>query len=113
MRLRGLLWLIAFVTLVWPPSFGGPHKAMAHDGAPTATTAMPDCPDHAPPPCPMNDTAKHAAGTCCPAMTGAVALLTDEAPAAPPRAVYCSFIVSAVASLSGLTFTQDPPPPRA
>ncbi len=110
MRLRGLLWLIAFVALVWPPSFGGPVKAMAHDAT---AMAMPDCPDHAPPPCPMNDSAKHAAGTCCPAMSGAVALLSDEAPAATPRQAYRSFIVSAVTSLSGLTFTQDPPPPRA
>ncbi len=111
MRVRGLIWLIAFVALVWPPSFGVPYKAMAHDAG-MPMTALTGC-DHAPPPpCPMNDSAKHAAGTCCPAMSGAVALLADEAPAiAEP--VYRAFVVSTAIALSGINSKQDPPPPRA
>ena len=73
-----------------------------------------DCPDHAAPPadpCPDRGTAKHAAGQCCPMMSCVVAVLPpaaaeDASPfvGQPPRAP--------VQPLVGLTFTQDPPPPR-
>jgi hypothetical protein len=108
-RLRTLLWLIAVIAFA-VPSFG---TVMAkHAMAPAGQAASVDCPDHAPPPdCPAQDTAKHAAGECCPLMSGVVAVLPTGAPVAsalsfPPP------VAGAVHSLTGLTFSQDPPPPR-
>jgi hypothetical protein len=106
-RARLLVWMIAVVALLLPTGM------TAHAMAPAGQAAMVDCPGHAPPPdpCPDHDTAKHAAGACCPLMSGAVALLpatmanggVASSPAPPhvraPR-------------LIGRLFTQDPPPPR-
>jgi hypothetical protein len=104
-RLRLLVWLIALVALVAPPGL------TLHAAAAPAAQAMADCPDHAPPHCPDEGTAKHAASACCPMMAGAVALLSTaaviEAPFAP-----AAIAALPVRSLSGRTFTKDPPPPR-
>ncbi|MFI4999643.1 MAG: hypothetical protein ACHQK9_07165 [Reyranellales bacterium] len=110
MRARSLLWLIALLAFVCPPTFG----VLAGPAAHAATMASADCPDHMPPPkpCPAQGTARHAAGSCCPMMTGAVALL-PSVPAAEPRHPAHASIRSTVAGLSGLLFAKDPPPPRA
>ena len=108
-RVRSLLWLMALFAFALP-SFG--TASIGHAAAPAGQTAMADCPDHAPPPdCPSDGTAKHAAGQCCPLMTGVVALLP---PAAPPEATapYHARPATITRDLAGLTFTQDPPPPR-
>jgi hypothetical protein len=106
-RARLLLWLIAVVALLAPPGL------TVHAMAPVAQAASIDCPDHAPPPdpCPDHGTAKHAAGACCPLMSGAIALL--------PATVANGAVASAHAlprfrlpRLIGRLFTQDPPPPR-
>ena len=103
-RVRLIVWLIALLAFVAPVS-AAPMMAMQ--------TAAMDCPHHAPPPdpCPHKDTAKHSAGTCCPLMSGAVALVpsTLAKDAVPSREAR---IVTAGRSLAGLIFTQDPPPPR-
>jgi hypothetical protein len=104
---RLLVWLIAAVALLVPPGL------TVHAMAPAGQAASVDCPDHAPPPdpCPEHDTAKHAAGACCPMMSGAVALLPatiasgEAVPAQAPPQVRSP-------SLTGRLFTQDPPPPR-
>jgi len=106
-RLRLLTWLIALAALIAPP------VTAVHAMTPAAAMTGVDCLDHAPPPdpCPEKDTARHAMATCCPMMAGAVALLSPSAgneaavsfhPPVPPLA----------RQLSGLLFTQDPPPPR-
>jgi hypothetical protein len=100
-----LVWLIALVALVAPPGL------TLHAAAAPAAQAMADCPDHAPPPCPDEGTAKHAAHTCCPLMASAVALLS------PAIAIDAPFAFTAIAappvrSLSGRIPTKDPPPPR-
>jgi hypothetical protein len=113
-RALSLVWLIALLAFVVAPMGA---VALSHAMAPSTEKgvhdALVDCPDHAPPPadCPAKGTAKHAAGDCCPPMSGTTAVLpspTTETvssriepplPAHPPR-------------LRGLTFAQDPPPPR-
>lgn len=106
-RLRLLVWLIALMALIAPP--GMTIHAMAASQA-----ASVDCPDHAPPPpdpCPSEGTAKHAASTCCPLMSGAVAVLI--APASVVAPAFLDVPVSAgVRHLVGRIFTKDPPPPR-
>ncbi|MBL6614910.1 MAG: hypothetical protein ISP45_12930 [Reyranella sp.] len=104
-RPRLLIWLIALVALAAPPGL------TLHAVVAPAAQAVADCPDHAPPPCPDEGTAKHAASACCPMMAGAVALL------APAMAVDAPFVFTAIVappvrSLSGRAFTKDPPPPR-
>jgi hypothetical protein len=107
-RLPLLVWLIAMLALIAPPGLS--LSAMA---APVEKAATVDCPDHTPPPspCPDKGTAKHAAGTCCPLMAGAVALLS---PAMVIEATFAlaTMVAPSVRSLSGRTFTKDPPPPR-
>jgi hypothetical protein len=106
-RLRLLVWLAALAALIAPPAV--PLHAMT----PTAPAAAVDCHDHAPPPvpCPDDGTARHAAGTCCPMMAGALAVLSPPTvadatvPAAAPSA-------PAARGLTGLSLTTDPPPPR-
>jgi hypothetical protein len=106
-RARLLVWMIAVVALLTPPGL------TAHAMAPVAQAASIDCAHHAPPPdpCPDHGTAKHAAGACCPLMSGAMALLPatiasgETAPSQAPPQVRSP-------SLSGRLFTQDPPPPR-
>jgi hypothetical protein len=118
-RARTLVWLIALAAFV-VPSFGAAaaSHAMAQlteQGAPAASV---DCPDHVPPPtpypdtpCPEQGTAKHAASQCCPLMSGAVALLpSTAAEQASSRAEPLLLVLAH--RLDGLTFTQDPPPPR-
>jgi hypothetical protein len=106
-RARLLAWMIAMVALLVPPGM------TVHAMAPMGQAASIDCPDHAPPPapCPDHGTAKHAAGACCPLMSGAVGLLPATvanaelaSSHAPPRLQ--------LPRLVGRTFTQDPPPPR-
>lgn len=109
LRLRTLSWLIALLAFL-APSFG--TASMAHVAQPRKQAASADCPGHAPPPdCPAQGTAKHAAGNCCPLMAGVVALLPPAAvvqTAAPLHARPATI----AANLTGLPFTQDPPPPR-
>lgn len=108
-RFRSIAWLIALIAFLTAP-FG--PASMAYAAQPIKQAALLDCPDHAPPPdCPAQGTAKHAAGKCCPLMAGVVALLPagafaqTEAPAhARPRTI--------APNLTGLAYTQDPPPPR-
>jgi len=105
-RARTLVWLIALIAFA-VPSFGTAH-AMAPAGQPASV----DCPDHAPPPdCPAQGTAKHAAGECCPLMSGAVALLLPGAIAEAP-ARFHTRVIAAVANLTTLFLAQEPPPPR-
>jgi len=106
-RLRLLVWLTALLALIAPP--GMSFHAMA---APPQASSV-DCADHAPPPdpCPNAGTAKHAANTCCPLMSGALALLP------PPTGVALSVqfavrLAPYARNLVGRVFTKDPPPPR-
>ncbi|MDP2333230.1 MAG: hypothetical protein Q8M19_21310 [Reyranella sp.] len=113
-RTRSLVWLIALVAFV-VPSFGA--AAASHAMAPSMTheaqMAAVECPDHAPPPadCPAQGTAQHAAGQCCPMMTGVVAVLPPTSVGVAPAPLH-DWLAAPVRSLAGLTFTQDPPPPR-
>ncbi len=109
-RARSFLWLIALAAFVCPPLTG----AVASSAVDHMAVAMPDCPDHVPPPdpCPLKDTAKHAAGDCCPMMSGVPALLPEAIPG-DTRSPFHSRVLSVGISLTGLLFTQDPPPPRA
>ena len=107
-RLRALVWLIALVAFIVPPlgTMSLAHAAMAPE------QAAADCPEHAPPPdCPAQGTAKHAAGQCCSLMACAVALLPPALLSGTP-AFYQDRPAAPVASLAGLAFTKDPPPPR-
>jgi len=106
-RTRLLVWLIALVALIAPPA--ATLQAMAPAAAATAF----DCPNHAPPPhpCPDEGTAKHAMGTCCPMMAGAVALLSSSV--GTERSIsFHSPLPPLARQLAGLLFSQDPPPPR-
>ncbi|WP_421996783.1 hypothetical protein [Reyranella sp.] len=105
-RLRLLVWLVALVALMAPPGLAV-HALAAPEGE-----AVEGCPDHAPPPDPCPEGAdKHASGTCCPLMAGALALMAPsagldappaaDAPEAPPAA-----------SLTSRMSAKDPPPPR-
>jgi hypothetical protein len=106
-RVRLLVWIIAALALLVPPGMA------IQATAPAGQAAMVDCPGHAPPvdPCPDHDTAKHAAGACCPLMSGAVVLLPATV---ANRAVALSHAPRRVPAprLIGRLFTQDPPPPR-
>jgi hypothetical protein len=106
-RLRLLAWLIALLALIAPPA------VTAHAMTPAAPAATVDCPDHAPPPdpCPAEGTAKHAMGTCCPLMAGAVALLSASMGAESAASFHPS-LPPLARHLAGLLFAQDPPPPR-
>jgi hypothetical protein len=104
-RLGFLVRLIALLTLVAPPGLA------VHAMAP-AGQVMAGCPDHAPPPCPDDGTARHAAGTCCPTMAGTMALPLPLAAVDPlPKAG--SPLAPSTRLLVGHTLTKDPPPPRA
>ena len=106
-RTRLLVWVIAAVALLAPPGL------TAHAMAPAGHAAMVDCPGHAPPtePCPEHDAAKHAAGACCPLMSGVVALLPATVASSEAAS---SQVVRQVRSpsLIGRLFAKDPPPPR-
>jgi hypothetical protein len=106
MRLRSLLWLLA-VTALRLPSFAG--LAVASDRM--SHPVMSDCGHESPPPCPEKDSAKHAAGLCCPFMSGSMAVLPTLA-AEVPRSLHSAFRPPAASRLSGLSPDKDPPPPR-
>ena len=113
-RARTLVWLIALAIFA-VPSFGAAaaSHAMAQPMTQDAGAALVDCPDHAPPPapCPEQGTAKHAASQCCPLMAGSMALLPSAILERTPSLAEHPFLAP-VHRLAGLTFTQDPPPPR-
>ena len=106
-RLRLLVWLVAVMALIAPPGM------TSHALAAASQASSVDCPDHAPPPdpCPSKGTANHAAGACCPLMSGAIAVLIPPADIEAPGFVEASMSPS-VRSLVGRVFTKDPPPPR-
>lgn len=108
--IRSLVWLVALIAFA-VPSFG--TLATAHAAVPVERAASVDCPHHAPlpEPCPAEDTAKHAAGKCCPLMTPAVALLPPVADVDRPVVLHAP-VRAPVRSLAGRTLTKDPPPPR-
>lgn len=112
-RARTLVWLIAVIAFA-VPSFGtvGAGHAMAPPLERGAQAGAMDCPDHAPPPgCPAQGTAKHAAGECCPLMSGVVALFLPGAIADAPVRSHAR-VIAAVAGLTSLFLAQEPPPPR-
>jgi hypothetical protein len=110
LRLRSITWLIALVAFI-VPSLG--TVSMAHAMQLAGQAAAVECPDHTPPPdCPAQGTAKHAAGQCCPFMSGVVAVM-PPGPAAQEQVPLHGPPARPVLSLAGLLFTQDPPPPRA
>jgi hypothetical protein len=107
MRARLLVWMIAAIALLASPGM------TAHAMAPPGEAASVDCAHHAPPPdpCPDHDTSRHAAGVCCPLMSGAVALLPATMASGETAASHAPPPVRSP-SLIGRLFTQDPPPPR-
>jgi hypothetical protein len=109
-RARSLVWLVALIAFLVPTLA---MASMAHANAPVEGTALADCPEHAPPPdpCPAKDTAKHAAGDCCPLMTSVLALLPSVAGDDLTMSVH-SRVAECVHSFAGRLFTKDPPPPR-
>jgi hypothetical protein len=109
-RIRPLLWLVALISFT-VSSFGTLSIAHAAKAVDQATSA--DCPEHAPPPepCPAQGTAKHAAGDCCPLMTGSLALL-PAAPGGEAAMAFDAFATWRAPSLAGRLFAKDPPPPR-
>lgn len=112
-RARTLVWLIALIAFV-VPSLGA--MSMAHAAGPAGPAERPtlaDCAEHAlpPDPCPDQGTAKHAAGQCCLSMSGAVALLAVALGDGTHWSSVSPHVVP-VHSLTGRTFSQDPPPPR-
>jgi hypothetical protein len=118
MRLRALVWSIAFAALALPPALAPRHAdpapiTAAPSASPQAAVLL-DCHDHAPPPapCPDEGTAKHAAATCCPLMGGAVAVMPVNLSGAMPHELHARIAFGAT-PLIGITCTKDPPPPRA
>jgi hypothetical protein len=107
MRLRSLLWLVAVAAFL-VPSVVGPAAAHHRMSSPVMSDCGHEMP---PPPCPEKGTAKHAAGLCCPFMSGTVALL-PPADAAGSRSLPAAFLPLAVPHLTGLSPHKDPPPPR-
>jgi hypothetical protein len=108
MRFRSVLWLVALFAFLAPPAVA-PTAVMAAGGH----ALMSDCPDHAPPPapCPDKDSAKHAAGLCCPFMALTVAVLPVVAASADGPGFSVN-VAPASRDLIGLSLTKDPPPPR-
>ncbi len=105
-RLRILAWLLGLAALIASPAWAM-TIASTVDHHPVV-----DCSDHAPPPpCPDEGTSKHAAATCCPAMTGAVALL-EVGPSLSPRDAVVVRTGWLHAVLHGLVPAADLPPPR-
>ena len=106
-RLRLLVWLITLMALIAPPGM------TLHAMAAASEMSAVDCPDHAPPPdpCPSEGTAKHAANTCCPLMSGAVAVMPAPTGIETPVVLDVPAL-SRVRSLAGRVYTKDPPPPR-
>ena len=93
-RARFLVWLLALVAFAFPVGIAAPSQA--HHAATSD--------------CPHKDTAKHAAGTCCPLMACAAALLPITEAVAPSSVEPPVALPSR--DLTGLIFARDPPPPR-
>ncbi len=106
MWLARLLWLIALAAFVSPPAIVA--AATTASATPLVEHHCADCP---PPPCPENDSARHAAGLCCPSMAQAIAVLSPSV-VIESSGNAGSFLVSAGRELTGLSPHQDPPPPR-
>src|SRR5258708_39017047 len=108
MRFRILVWLIALCAFLAPPAIA-PTAAMQS----SSHAMMSDCPDHAPPPapCPDKDSAKHAAGLCCPFMALTVAVLPLVAASADGHR-FAGHAAPVTRDLAGLSPHKDPPPPR-
>ena len=104
---RRLLWLIALTALLLPSAFG---PAVAFDRM--SHPVMRDCGHETPPPlCPEKGTANHAAGLCCPLMSGVVALLPPATPT-DARRLQAPIAPTAAQHLTGLFPNEEPPPPR-
>lgn len=105
---RLLVWLATLAALLAPPGTTMP----AAEPDRSAAVGI-DCADHAaPPPCPDQGSARHAAGDCCVHMTVHAALLPNLVLLAdrPPAAARIPF---ADETTAGLPAARDPPPPRA
>jgi hypothetical protein len=108
--LRSVFWLLALLAFAVPP------LGTAAEGGASVTTAgqaATDCPEHVPPPdpCPAKDTAKHAAGVCCPL----ISLVPGLLPAAPDddrQLPLLAPVALPAPNLIGHILTKDPPPPR-
>ncbi len=108
-RFRSLFWLLALIAFL-APSLG--MGSMAHAMQLPEHAAMSDCPGHAPPPdCPAQGTAKHAAGQCCPMTANHVAVIPPVALVQPSAPLHVR-PAAVTLYLTGLTFAEDPPPPR-
>jgi hypothetical protein len=105
--LRAFAWLLAVVAFMMPAAPMQPAQAMQGSGM-----GM-HCGDPKPPPCPDHDTTKHAAGTCCPSMTVASALLPASGDALRSAMSSLDRASTAVACLTGISQTKEPPPPRS
>ena len=104
--LRRLVWLVILAMFACPPAFDFPGGMEA-----AAASAVHDCHDVPPPPCPESSGAKHAAGLCCPFMSLTVAVLPRSVTLAPSPDADRLLLLSG-RHLAGLSPHQDPPPPR-
>ena len=103
---RTLVWLLTVAAFVMPAVTIQPASAM-----PGHEMAI-DCNDHMPPLCPDHETAKHAAGTCCPSMAAASAVLPTIVTARRSMVSSSDRISTPVADLTGFSRAKEPPPPR-
>jgi hypothetical protein len=103
---RAFAWLLTVVAFMMPAATIQPASAMpGHE-------MTVGCHDHMPPPpCPDHDTAKHAAGTCCPSM--AAALLPARVAAQQSAQSSMDRTSTPVAGLMGFSRAKEPPPPRS
>lgn len=106
-RLRILGWLLTVAALIVSPAWAT-TVASAVDHHPVVA-----CSDHAPPPpCPDEGNSKHAAATCCPAMTAAVAMLA-VGPSLSSRVAIVIRTEWLHTVLQGIAPAADLPPPRS
>ena len=117
-RLRLLAWLLSLAALIAPPGLltcVAQASAAPVEHAPAVGHAVAvGCADHlpAPPPCPDEGSARHAAGTCCPAMAG-VAMLPPPGLEVVPAASLARPDAPLARMLHGRGLQTEPPPPRA
>ena len=105
--IRAFAWLLTVVAFAMPTATMQPVRAM--QGLEMAI----DCHDQMPPPpCPDHDTAQHAAGTCCPSMAAASALLPAMVAAQPSAQLSMDRTSTPVVGLTGFSRAKEPPPPR-
>ena len=111
---RALVWLVVVAAFLMPPVMPPVMAQSAHALPMQAGKLAVHCPDHIPPPapCPDRDSAKHAAGTCCSLMAAVVALLPEAVAATRSTMLASERAAAVVASLTGISHTKDPPPPR-